>query len=244
MLPSGKNWNLYKFRMLHHLTDYLIHNQTPLVLLQSVCLQALKVKYNVHCLFTWFQGQFFALVTLISTFLSHWSSNTTTEHAAMLWASHCLKHVGQCLKGSRVEGEGGGNDTHAVRHLLLHPWLVPTHNVFALKHTASVCRSSSLDWKKNQNRTEPNCKRPDHWLQLPWLWKFPVASCLVCWNLERPQKTGPNWLQLVFYLCTKAHQELCRFYTIKSLGYKVIVYIMRLWLWVETIIHYQTEWKT
>ena len=30
----------------------------------------------------------------------------------------------------------------------------------------SVCRSSSLDWKKDQNRTEPNCKRPDHRLRL------------------------------------------------------------------------------
>ena len=33
----------------------------------------------------------------------------------------------------------------------------------------SICRSSSLDWKKNRNRTEPNCKRPDHQL---WLHKF------------------------------------------------------------------------
>ena len=31
---------------------------------------------------------------------------------------------------------------------------------------ASVCRSSSLDWKKDPNRTEPNRKRPDHRLRL------------------------------------------------------------------------------
>ena len=31
---------------------------------------------------------------------------------------------------------------------------------------SSVRRSSSLDWKKDRNRTEPNCKRPDHRLQL------------------------------------------------------------------------------
>ena len=30
----------------------------------------------------------------------------------------------------------------------------------------SVHRSSSLDWKKDRNRTEPNCKRPDHRLRL------------------------------------------------------------------------------
>ena len=32
--------------------------------------------------------------------------------------------------------------------------------------TNSVRRSSSLDWKKDRNRTEPNHKRPDHRLQL------------------------------------------------------------------------------
>ena len=30
----------------------------------------------------------------------------------------------------------------------------------------SVRRSSSLDWKKDRNWTEPNCKRPDHRLRL------------------------------------------------------------------------------
>ena len=30
----------------------------------------------------------------------------------------------------------------------------------------SVCRSSSLDWKKDRNRTEPNYKTLDHLLQL------------------------------------------------------------------------------
>ena len=36
----------------------------------------------------------------------------------------------------------------------------------AAAFTASVCRSSLLDWKKDRNRTEPNCKRPDHRLRL------------------------------------------------------------------------------
>ena len=30
----------------------------------------------------------------------------------------------------------------------------------------SVHRSSSLDWKKDRNWTEPNCKGPDHRLRL------------------------------------------------------------------------------
>ena len=34
---------------------------------------------------------------------------------------------------------------------------------------SSVCRSSLLDWKKDRNQTEPNCKKPDHRL---WLHKF------------------------------------------------------------------------
>ena len=37
------------------------------------------------------------------------------------------------------------------------------------KVETSVHRSSSLDWKKDPNWTEPNCKRPDHRL---WLHKF------------------------------------------------------------------------
>ena len=59
-----------------------------------------------------------------------------------------------------------------------------------MKTVTSVCRSSSLDCKKNQNWTEPNCKRPDHQLQLHKFWKFSVASCKVCWKIEKPKYTG------------------------------------------------------
>ena len=62
----------------------------------------------------------------------------------------------------------------------------------------SVRRSSSLDWKKDQNRTKPNCKRPDHWLQLHKFWIFSVASCDICWKIEKPKQTGLDRLQPVF----------------------------------------------
>ena len=52
----------------------------------------------------------------------------------------------------------------------------------------SVRRSSSLDWKKDRNRTEPNRKRPDHQLQLHKFWIFSVASCDVCQKIEKPKK--------------------------------------------------------
>ena len=42
-----------------------------------------------------------------------------------------------------------------------NPW-----NPSAIPCGISVCRSSSLDWKKDRNQTEPNCKRPDHRLRL------------------------------------------------------------------------------
>ena len=69
-----------------------------------------------------------------------------------------------------------------------------------LSHSAptSVRRSSSLDWKKDQNRTEPNCKRPDHRLRLHKFWIFSVASCDVCRKIEKPKKTGLDRLQPVF----------------------------------------------
>ena len=38
--------------------------------------------------------------------------------------------------------------------------------VWLLGLVTSVHRSSSLDWKKDRNRTEPNRKRPDHRLRL------------------------------------------------------------------------------
>ena len=62
----------------------------------------------------------------------------------------------------------------------------------------SVRRSSSLDWKKDRNWTEPNCKRPDHQLRLHKFWKFSVASCDVCQKIEKLKKTGLDRLQLVF----------------------------------------------
>ena len=52
----------------------------------------------------------------------------------------------------------------------------------------SVRRSSFLDWKKDWNQTEPNCKRPDHQLRLHKLWNFLVASCNICWEIEKPKK--------------------------------------------------------
>ena len=51
----------------------------------------------------------------------------------------------------------------------------------------SVRRSSSLDWKKDRNRTEPNCKRPDHQLRLHKFWIFLVVSCDVCRKIEKPK---------------------------------------------------------
>ena len=67
----------------------------------------------------------------------------------------------------------------------------------------SVRRSSSLDWKKDRNRTEPNCKRPDHRLRLHKFWIFPVASCDVCRKIEKPKKTGLDRLQPVFRPVTR-----------------------------------------
>ena len=60
----------------------------------------------------------------------------------------------------------------------------------AIVVAASVHRSSSLDQKNDWNGTEPNCKRPDHWLQLHKFWKFSAASCKVFWKIERPKKTS------------------------------------------------------
>ena len=68
----------------------------------------------------------------------------------------------------------------------------------SLKSPASVRRSSLLDWKKDRNWTEPNCKRPDHWLRLHKFWIFSVASCDVCQKIEKPKKTGLDRLQPVF----------------------------------------------
>ena len=72
-------------------------------------------------------------------------------------------------------------DMWCLQHLALPQWLM-----------TSVHRSSSLDWKKDRNRTEPNCKRPDHRLQLDKFWIFLVASCKVCQTIEKPKKNGPR----------------------------------------------------
>ena len=76
--------------------------------------------------------------------------------------------------------------------------IVKDHSLFWTYNTSlavpSVCRSSSLDWKKDRNRTEHNCKRLDHWLWLHKFWNFLVASCDVCWKIEKQKKTGLDWL--------------------------------------------------
>ena len=53
----------------------------------------------------------------------------------------------------------------------------------------SVRRSSSLDWKKDRNRTEPNRKRPDHRLQLHIFMNF-FGCQLRC--LSKNRKTEKN----------------------------------------------------
>ena len=75
-----------------------------------------------------------------------------------------------------------------------------SHILTLMHFRGSVCRSSSLDWKKDQNWTEPNCKRLDHWLQLHKFWKFLVASCEVCQKIKKPKKTGLDRLQPDFRL--------------------------------------------
>ena len=71
-------------------------------------------------------------------------------HHVSLVETSCLKHASRLLK------------------IVLGNHLKTSNSLFSV----SVHRSSSLDWKKDWNRTEPNCKRPDHWLQLHKFWKF------------------------------------------------------------------------
>ena len=49
--------------------------------------------------------------------------------------------------------------------------------------------------KKDWNKTEPNCKRPDHRLRLHKFWIFLVASCNVCQKIKKPKKK--NWYRPV-----------------------------------------------
>ena len=72
--------------------------------------------------------------------------------------------------------------------------------------SSSVCRSSSLDQKKDWNQTKPNCKRPDHWLRLHKFWNFLVASCKVCRKIKRPKKT--NLLSCNVLNLTNSHFSL------------------------------------
>jgi hypothetical protein len=51
---------------------------------------------------------------------------------------------------------------------------------------ASVCRSSSRNRKKHQNRTERNRKQPDHRLRLPRFAVGSVAGCLNLKNFKKP----------------------------------------------------------
>ena len=68
-----------------------------------------------------------------------------------------------------------------------HMIIQPSH-LNSLTFIASVRRSSLLDWKKDRNWTEPNCKRPDHWLRLHTFWNCLVASCDICQKIEKPKK--------------------------------------------------------
>ena len=111
-----------------------------------------------------------------------------------LWSSLPGRlRLGQVLEGLHPFGI----DEYA---LVLYTQGSAFSHILTLMHFRdSVCRSSSLDWKKDQNRTEPNCKRLDHWPQLHKFWKFSVASCEVCQKIKKLKKTGLDWLQPVFH---------------------------------------------
>ena len=89
---------------------------------------------------------------------------------------------------------------HCFHHQFLMTCTACVHHSRNVDRMAeiSVRRSSSLDWKKDRNRTEPNCKRPDHRLRLHKFWIFSVASCDVCQEIEKPKKPGLDRLQPVF----------------------------------------------
>ena len=78
-------------------------------------------------------------------------------------------HESTCLIPTNVI-EGPKMDLKTFCHIYALPDSIRSclheHKItgmLAFAHMTSVCRSSSLDWKKDQNRAEPNCKRPDHW---------------------------------------------------------------------------------
>ena len=81
-----------------------------------------------------------------------------------------------------------GRSRHAHPHTLSLTAYSKKHHKCCYCLLTSVRRSSLLDWKKDWIRTEPNCKRPNHRLQLHKFWIFSVASCEVCWKIEKPKK--------------------------------------------------------
>ena len=83
-----------------------------------------------------------------------------------------------------------------------HPLVGPSQGCLL----GSVHRSSLLDWKKDQNWTEPNCKGPDHWLRLHKFWNFSVASCDVCRKIKNLKKTGLSSRHMLDL--THAHSSL------------------------------------
>ena len=64
------------------------------------------------------------------------------------------------LESMPIPMEGRVREPAATINVLVQAYI----SQFRLDH--SVRRSSSLDWKKDRNRTGPNHKRPDHRLRL------------------------------------------------------------------------------
>ena len=62
----------------------------------------------------------------------------------------------------------------------------------SLMTMVAVVFAGPVHWngKKDRNRTEPNCKRPDHQLRLHKFWIFSVASCNLCRKSEKAKKTS------------------------------------------------------
>ena len=89
----------------------------------------------------------------------------------------------------------GNQMTNNIHHSLLNlgykgstPFPISSQPILLRYRTISVRRTSFLDWKKDRNWTEPNCKRPDHRLQLHKFWIFSVASCNVCRKSKNRKK--------------------------------------------------------
>ena len=94
-------------------------------------------------------------------------------------------------------------------------------------HGSSVRRSSLLDWKKDWNWTEPNCKRPDHRLRLHKFWIFSVASCDICRKIEKPKKNRSRPVATRLSSChvldlTHAHFSLIVGFWIIKIGQELV----------------------